>query len=135
MHIAKVTAALNHFIQIADSKSSLFNATANLADFGDDSEAATFIRTSYDFNLDELNLFRELILKIVDIAAVTPPEPRDINTAIVAEAFNTIIRNDNSEAFRSLVDNGEFPSIIGSMTPDEQAAVKALCQILDEFAN
>jgi hypothetical protein len=134
MNIAKVTAALNHFIQIADSTSGLFNATANLADFGD-SDAATFIRSCYGFNLDELNLFRELVLKIVDVAAVTPPEPRNINTTIVAEEFNAIIRSDNSAVFRAIVDRGEFDSILHNMTADEQAAVKALCETFDEFAN
>jgi len=141
MNIAKVTAALNHFIQIADSTSSLFNATANLADFGDDSEAATFLRTSYDFNANELNLFRELILKIVDVAAVTSPEPMfvDLNTAAVAGAFSEIIVNNHTGAFRSIVDKPEFDQsvidIIGPLTPNEQAALRMLCEIMDEIAD
>jgi len=141
MNIAKVTAALNHFIQIADSKSSLFNATANLADFGDDSEAATFIRTNYDFSLNELNLFRELILKIVDVAAITPPEPPliNVNTAAVARAFSEIIVNSHTAAFRSIVDKPEFDQsvidIIGPLTPNEQAALRMLCEIMDEIAD
>jgi len=141
MNIAKVTAALNHFIQIADSKSSLFNAIANLADFGDDSEAATFIRTSYDFSLNELNLFRELILKIVDVAAITPPEPPliNVNTAAVAGAFSEIIVNSHTAAFRSIVDKPEFDQsvidIIGPLTPNEQAALRMLCEIMDEIAD
>lgn len=143
MNIAKVTAALNHFIQIADSTSSLFNATANLADFGDDSEAATFLRTSYDFNANELNLFRELILKIVDVATVTPPEPMfvGLNTAAVAGAFSEIIVNNHTGAFRSIVDqvNGEFDQsvldIIGPLTRNEQTALRVLCDAMDEIAD
>jgi hypothetical protein len=137
MNIAKVTAALNHFIQIADSTSSLFNATENL----DDSDAATFIRTSYGFNANELNLFRELILKIVDVAAITPPEPAliDINTAAVAGAFSEIIVNNHTAAFRSIVDQPEFDQsvfdIIGPLTPNEQAALRMLCEIMDEIAD
>jgi len=143
MNIAKVTAALNHFIQIADSTSSLFNATANLADFGDDSEAATFIRTSYDFSLNELNLFRELILKIVDVATVTPPEPMfvGLNTAAVAGAFSEIIVNNHTGVFRSIVDkvNGEFDQsvldIIGPLTRNEQTALRVLCDAMDEIVH
>lgn len=146
LDIAKVTAALNHFIASAtESHTAAIQQMINPGDAEDfaETDTAKVLQITYSLNGNELALFRELATKIIDVSAIPIETPQLIvNPAAVAGAFLALFGTTDNSAVIDLirmsdepVTNPDLITIISNLNEDELSCLKEIAITMDEFVD
>jgi hypothetical protein len=144
MNITKVAAALGHFTAADPDDETLFDRIVKPHDIEnelfDDAKQAVIRR--YQLNEDEFLLFREWCLKIVDVDAIVPRQPKgmDISLPRVATSFLALFGMDNLDAFSDMIDTSGIideaaRQIRSNLNENEISLLVALCDVVTDHVD